>query len=325
MKVLRNGAGLKRIASPVVTLGNFDGIHLGHRSILRRLSTRARALKCSSVVYTFEPHPLKVVAPSKSPPLILDTEDKLSLIKGFGIDFLVLARFTEKFASTHPREFVEEVLVKGLGAREVLVGRNFSFGKGRSGTVEYLKSLGREFGFRVSVAPPVKRGGAVVSSSRIRALVLDGELTRAGALMDRPYSIKGRVMKGAKLGHGIGFPTANLAVQSELTPGNGVYAARATLGRRVLNALVNIGTAPTFARGSRCVEVHLLDFKGDIYGKPMRVAFLKRLRDEMRFAGKEALARQIRKDRERAKKVFASKASPFEKGRRSPARGLRGI
>ncbi len=309
MKILRNGAGLKRIESPVVTLGNFDGIHLGHRSILKRLSTRARALSCSSVVYTFEPHPMKVVAPSKSPPLILDTEDKLSLIKGFGIDFLVLARFTERFASKHPREFVEEVLVKGLGAREVLVGRDFSFGKGRSGTVEYLKSLGRELGFRVSVAAPVKRGGAVVSSSRIRALVLDGELARAGALLGRPYSIKGRVEKGDNLGRRIGFPTANLDVQSELTPGNGVYAARVKLGQRTLDALVNIGTAPTFARGVRCVEVHLLGFKGDIYGRPMEVAFFARLRDEMRFTTMEALACQIRKDREKAKKIFVSKTS----------------
>lgn len=315
MKVLRNGTGLKRIASPVVTLGNFDGIHLGHRSILKRLCTRARALGCPSVVYTFEPHPLKVVAPSKSPPLILDTKDKLSLIEGFGIDFLVLARFTERFASTHPRQFVEDVLVKGLGAREVLVGLNFSFGKGRTGNVDYLKGLGLELGFRVSVAVPVKRGGAVVSSSRIRALVLDGELAGAGALLGRPYSIKGSVKKGAKLGRGIGFPTANLEVQSELTPGSGVYAARVKLGRRVLNALVNIGIAPTFARGSKCVEVHLLDFKGDIYGRPMKVAFLKRLRDEMRFATGEALARQIRKDSARAEKIFAAlKPPPLKKG-----------
>jgi riboflavin kinase/FMN adenylyltransferase len=141
--------------------------------------------------------------------------------------------------------------------------------------------------------------------------VLGGDLTSAGALLDRPYSIKGIVAGGAKLGHSIGFPTANLKVLSELTPGNGVYAARATIGRRTLNALVNIGTAPTFARGARCVEVHLIGFKGDIYGRPMQVAFLKRLRDEMRFPTKEALARQIRKDRERAEKLFASKNLPL--------------
>jgi riboflavin kinase/FMN adenylyltransferase len=306
MKVLRTLASFKRIKPPVVTLGNFDGIHLGHQSIFKRLKERARKLRCPSVVYTFDPHPLKVVGSGKSPPLILDMEDKIELIESFGIDYLVLARFTEAFAAKHPAEFVGEVLVDGLKAAEVLVGRNFSFGKGRAGNVRYLKTLSGEYGFHVEVVPPVKRSGAVVSSSRVRAMVLGGDLRRAGALLGRPLSIKGRVAKGSRIGQSIGFPTANLEVSSELVPSNGVYAARVKLGRKAHNALVNIGVAPTVKRGARCVEVHLLDFKANIYGRRMEVAFLKRLRDETRFATKEALACQIKKDVGKAKKVFAS-------------------
>ena len=292
--------------APVVTLGNFDGIHLGHQSIFKRLKARARKLRCPSGVYTFDPHPLKVVGPGKSPPLILDMEDKIEFIESFGMDYLVLARFTEQFAAKHPDEFVGEVLVDGLKAAEVLVGRNFSFGKGRAGNVRYLKTLASTFGFHVDVVPPVKRSGAVVSSSRVRAMVLDGDLRRAGALLGRPFSIKGRVAKGSRIGQSIGFPTANLEVLSELVPSNGVYAARVKLGRTTHNALVNIGVAPTVKRGSKCVEVHLLDFRASIYGRRMEVAFLKRLRDEARFATTGALARQIKKDLARAKRLFTS-------------------
>lgn len=307
MKVLRTLASFKRIKAPVVTLGNFDGIHLGHQSIFKRLKARGSKLGCPSVVYTFDPHPLKVVVPGKGPPLILDMEEKIELIKGFGIDYLVLARFTEQFAAKHPGEFVGEVLVDGLKAAEVLVGRNFSFGKGRAGNVRYLKTLSSTFGFHVEVVPPVKRSGAVVSSSRIRAMVLSGDLRRAASLLGRPFSIKGRVAKGSRIGRSIGFPTANLKVLSELVPSNGVYAARVKLGRKGHNALVNIGMAPTVKRGARCVEVHLLDFKANIYGRRMEVAFLKRLRDEARFTTTGALARQIKKDITRAKRVFCRK------------------
>jgi riboflavin kinase/FMN adenylyltransferase len=305
MKVLRSLAHFKLIKSTVVTLGNFDGIHLGHQSILKRLKARARALRCPSVVYTFDPHPLKVIVPDKSPPLILDMEGKIELLKDFGIDYLVLARFTEQFAAKHPDEFVGEVIVDGLKASEVLVGRNFSFGRGRAGNVRYLKTLSARFGFHVEVVPSVKRGGAVVSSSRVRAMVIHGEVRRAGALLGRPFYLKGKVAKGSRIGRSIGFPTANLEVASELVPSNGVYAARVLLGRATHDALVNIGMAPTVKRDARCVEVHLLGFRRSIYGRRMEVAFLSRLRDEQRFATTAALARQIREDVVRARRLFS--------------------
>ncbi|GMR04890.1 MAG: bifunctional riboflavin kinase/FAD synthetase [Thermodesulfobacteriota bacterium] len=306
MKVIRtlNSSTRKRVKDPVVTLGNFDGIHLGHQLILKKLSARARRLKTSAVVYTFEPHPLKVVAPAKSPPLLLDLEDKKTLLESLGIDFLVLARFTRGFASKHPREFAEDILVKGLGVREVWVGEDFSFGRGRRGTVEYLKELGERYGFRVFVIPPYKKGGSVVSSSRIRALVSEGEVKKAAVLLARPYSIKGSVVAGKEIGKVIGFPTANLKVSSELLPKNGVYAVRASFDGIRYDGVVNIGTAPTFGGKKKTVEVHLFDFKDDIYGKKMRVEFIKRLRDEKHFKTKEALVRQINRDAERAKKVF---------------------
>ncbi|MBE7415825.1 MAG: hypothetical protein HS130_11625 [Deltaproteobacteria bacterium] len=172
----------KKAANPVVTLGNFDGLHLGHQEILRKVRERAKKLGCPSVVYTFEPHPLKVIAPEKSPPLILDPAKKAELVESFGIDYMVVARFTKEFAAKHPREFVEEELLP-LGVREVWVGHDFSFGTGRAGTVEYLQALGRELGFSVRVVPAYRKGGEVVSSSRIRRLVAEGSVGKAGMLL----------------------------------------------------------------------------------------------------------------------------------------------
>ncbi len=309
--------------APVVTLGNFDGLHIGHLSVLKRLVSRAREIGSPSVLYTFDPHPLKIVAPDKSPSLITDTEDKRALVEAAAIDYLVMARFTTLFASKHPREFVRSVLVDGLGAREVWVGRNYSFGRGRAGTVESLKKFGSEFGFKVVVVAETRRGNMVVSSSRIRALVKDGEASKAAKLLGRPYSIKGRVVRGFNVGRKIGFPTANIEVSSELLPRNGVYAAKVALGARscraVLvnnggqggesrqkeyDALVNIGNAPTFKNRKHTVEAHLLNFNRGIYGRRMRVSFLTRLRDEVRFGSKEELASRIELDLKMAEKIF---------------------
>ncbi len=308
------GVGGYKGAAPVVTLGNFDGLHLGHQSVLGRLVKRARALRCPSVLYTFNPHPLKVVAPGKSPRLLVDIEDKKGLIGAASIDYLVLARFTAAFAAKHPREFVESVLVNGLGAREVWVGRNYSFGRGRAGTVESLREFGSEYGFKVVVVNEARRGKEVVSSSRIRALVEGGEVRSAAKLLGRPYSIKGRVVRGHDIGKEVGFPTANLEVSSELIPGRGVYAATVALGARPygkerkgggeIEAVVNIGNAPTFGAREKAVEVHLLGFDRSIYGRRMRVSFLAKLRDETKFGSKEKLAAQIAKDLKKAKKYF---------------------
>lgn len=309
MKVVRDFSGLNEIKNSVLTLGNFDGLHIGHRRVLEKVVERARRFGAPSVVYTFEPHPLKVVSPEKSPPLLIDIEDKIRLINETGADWLVLAEFTKAFAATHPRQFVEDVLVNALSVREVWVGHDFSFGKGKSGTVEYLKELGGEFGFRVFVVDAYKRRGEVVSSSRIRAYVKDGEVKKAAALLGRLYSIKGKVVGGREIGKEIGFPTANLEVESELVPKNGVYAAFAIVEGREREAVLNIGVAPTFGGKGRTIEVHILDFCDNIYGKKVEVRFASRLRDETAFPSRDALVKAIKKDIDRTRKILGRRRS----------------
>ncbi|MBI5902859.1 MAG: bifunctional riboflavin kinase/FAD synthetase [Deltaproteobacteria bacterium] len=304
MIVLRSLKGLKGVKNPILTLGNFDGIHLGHRRIISRVVAKAEKESVPSVVYTFEPHPLKVVAPHRSPPLLLDMEDKRGLIKELGIDYLVLAEFTKEFAATHPRQFVEDVLIKGLKVMEVWVGHDFSFGRGRTGTAEYLRELGEELGFKVRVMPAYRKAGLIVSSSLIRELIKTGEVRKAASLLGKDYRIKGRVVKGASVGREIGFPTANLRVSSELVPKNGVYAAYASVGGVRRAAVLNIGTAPTFGGREKTVEVHILGFRGDIYGRKMEVAFVRRLRDEKTFKTKAALISRIRRDALRAREIL---------------------
>jgi riboflavin kinase/FMN adenylyltransferase len=306
MRVIKNGRELKKMKGPVITLGNFDGLHLGHQRILKKVSERAKALGCPSVVYTFEPHPLKVVAPRKSPPLITDMEDKAIIIESFGIDFLLLARFTKEFASRHPGEFVEDELVRGLSAKEVFVGHDYAFGRGKLGTVEHLKGLGGDFGFSVTVIPAYKKKGRVVSSSRVRELVTTGEVREAAGLLGRDYSIKGRVVRGRDMGREIGYPTANLKVTSELIPKRGVYASYVTVNKARHPGVVNIGTAPTVGGKKISVEAHILDFERKIYGKKIEVSFVRRLRDEKKFGSKEELSRQIRKDTQRARRMLGA-------------------
>ncbi len=303
MRIFRNAKGLKRkTKAAVVTLGNFDGVHLGHQRILKKVQERAARLGTSSVVYTFEPHPLKIVAPQKSPPLILDTEEKARIVGALGIDYMVVASFTKEFAARHPREFVEEE-IRPI-ATEVCVGLDFSFGKGKAGTAGYLKELGEELGFRVHLIPACKKRGAIVSSSRIRRLIMEGEVQKAATLLGRPFAIKGRVVRGRNIGREIGFPTANIRPEGEIIPADGVYAAFAEAGKARYRAVINIGKAPTFGCRERSVEVHMLGFTGSIYGKRLRVEFVKRLRGEKAFASCEALKRQIGRDIKRAEKIL---------------------
>lgn len=296
MKILYEKFPPKRIKNSVVTLGNFDGLHLGHQKILRKVAGRAKKLKLPSVVYTFEPHPLKVVTPKKSPPLITGLEEKIVLISGLGIDYCVLAKFTKEFARKHPEEFVEEVLVRQLAAREVWVGHDFSFGKGKEGTVGHLKRLAKRFGFRVFVIPAHTKNGAVVSSSKVRELITRGEVERAAGLLGRHFSLKGRVVKGRDIGRRLGFPTANLSTKNELIAKDGVYAGYVLFNAKRYPGVINVGTAPTFRRDKTVVEVHILDFARSIYGKDIRVEFVKRIRGEMRFERAEALVSRIKKD-----------------------------
>lgn len=292
---------------PVVTLGNFDGLHLGHRKILSKIVKRAHSLGVPSVVYTFVPHPLKIVAPDKSPPLITTPEEKAELISELGIDFLVLARFTKGFAAKHPREFIEDVLWKGLRPREVWVGHDYAFGKGKQGTTGYLEKLGAELGFKTGVVAAHKKSGAVISSSRIRVLIKQGQVKEAAELLGREFSLTGCVVKGRGAGLPLGFPTANLKTRNELIPKDGVYAAVVELKSKLYPAVVNIGPAPTFKRRKKIVEVHILDFTATIYDKNIKVFFIKKIRDVQKFATTGELAEQIARDVKKARRALGAK------------------
>ncbi|HEX7128037.1 MAG TPA: bifunctional riboflavin kinase/FAD synthetase [Thermodesulfobacteriota bacterium] len=287
-----------------VALGNFDGVHLGHQALFDRLKALGGRLGGDTVVYTFDPHPVAFFFPDRPPFLLTTLEQRLELIERFGIPTAVVATFDASYAAQSPEAFVEEVLVGALSARAVVVGYDFTFGKGRAGTPEVLVSLGRRHGFEVDVIAPVSVGGEPVSSSRIRRLVAAGRVEEAAALLGRPYAIRGAVVPGHRRGGAaLGFPTANVAAENPVLPPNGVYAALVRgLGPDALPAgawaaAVNVGVAPTFGgAGARTVEAHLLDFDGDLYGRRLEVAFVARLRDERRFPDLDALRAQIAAD-----------------------------
>jgi riboflavin kinase/FMN adenylyltransferase len=290
----------------VVTIGNFDGVHLGHRSILARVVKRAKELEAQSVAVTFDPHPMKVLRPKAALPLLTTPEQKTELMAASGLDAVVVLPFTREFAALPAREFVRRYFLEGLRVREVVVGHDYCFGRGREGNIELLKEMGRNHGFTVQVVWAVEVEGAVVSSSLIRAMLRLGKVEEAGRLLGRPYGVAGRVVagkgRGAKL---LGIPTANIRPENELLPATGIYAVRVRRGKETLEGAANIGTAPTFADGEYTLEIHLLDFSGDIYGEELAVEFVARLREERRFPGIEALAAQIKADIAKAREVLA--------------------
>lgn len=306
MQLIRSTRKLRNIKPPVITIGNFDGIHIGHQQVLKAVRKRAEQLKLPSIVYTFEPHPLKVIAPQKSPPLLTTPEEKIELIKASGIDYLILARFTKEFASQHPKKFVANILAGQLKAKEVWIGHDYAFGKGRRGTIEYLKELGNEFGFKVYVIPAYKKRNLVVSSSKIREYIWNGQIKEAEKFLGRPYSVSGKVIKGRNIGRHLGFPTANISIHNELIPKDGIYAVRVLLGKKVYKGAANIGVAPTFLTKKRAVEVHIIGFEKNIYGKKLKIEFIERLRGEKIFKTAEELAIQIKRDVEKVKKILKS-------------------
>ncbi len=302
IKVLK---GRFRFSSPtILTLGNLDGVHLGHQKIIRKVVERSTALGLPSVVYTFYPHPLKIVAPRKRPPLITSDDEKAALLGDMGVDYMVMARFTKEFAARHPEEFVEDVLVRHMKASEVWVGHDYAFGRGKTGTVEYLKELGAKYGFKVKVMAAYKKGGMIVSSSLVRRFIQEGDVEKAANFLGRPYSIKGKVIEGDGRGVTLGFPTANMATSSELIPKKGVYVVLVTIGGKTYGGVANIGSVPTFRGKTSRVEVHIIDFKRSIYGRELSIGFIKRLRDERRFGAPGALVKQIMRDVDKARRIL---------------------
>jgi riboflavin kinase/FMN adenylyltransferase len=290
----------------VVALGTFDGVHLGHQEILRRVIGRARREGGTAAVFTFARHPLEVVNPANAPPLITPLDIKRDIIRAFGIDLLVAITFTPYLAATPPHDFVKAYVVDRLRAKGVCVGYDFAFGKGREGSPELLRALGEEHHFSVEIVPPMALDGQVVSSTMIRRLLSTGELRQAARYMGRPYAIRGGVERGAGRGRGLGYPTANLPVTSDLLIPDGVYAGQLWFRRTLQRALINVGTAPTFGGGAQRVEAHLVEGGGDLYGQTVTLFFLGRLRDERRFDSPGQLQQQIERDRSDAESLFAT-------------------
>ena len=308
MRVIRH---LARRTAPlratVLTLGNFDGVHLGHQAILAALIARARALGGRAVVLTFEPHPVAVLAPGRAPLMLQTLHDRLASLAGLGVDVTVVQRFTRAFAALDPEAFVREFLLRHLELAHVVVGYNVNFGRDRAGTADTLRALGARLGFAVEVVGPVAAGdGGQVSSTRLRALLQEGDMPRARALLGRPYALRGRVVVGDRRGRTLGFPTANLHLRAGLLlPPDGVYAVGVEVDGRSHEGVLNIGVRPTFAGRRRTIEVHLLDFSGDLYRRWLVVKLIERLRGEQAFSGPEALRAAIARDVARARRVLA--------------------
>ena len=282
--------------APVLTLGNFDGVHLGHQALVSEVRQRARAGGHPSVAMTFDPHPVSVVAPDKAPPLITTMEERTELLAQLGLDALIVQSFDRDFASLSPERFARDKLFEGVRPAELVVGFNYGFGKGRSGGVDVLTRVGGELGVPVTVLDPIRTIGIRVSSTGVRECVAAGDLPGAATLLGRSFEITGRVERGAERGRQLGFPTANLMPGSRLLPPPGVYAALVRIGERSgLPAATHVGPAPTFG-GPAAVEAHLLDFSEDLYGARIGVSFIERVRESTPFDSLEALTAQIARD-----------------------------
>jgi riboflavin kinase/FMN adenylyltransferase len=289
--------GAPRATAASVAVGNFDGVHRGHQALVAAAVARSREGGGPAVVLTFDPHPARVLRPQAAPAALTTLAQKEELVAALGIDRLVVVPFDARLAALSPEAFAREVLQQALGARHVVVGESFRFGKGREGDPRRLEALGAGLGFAVEVVPPVLEGGRPISSSRVREALARGDVAEARRLLGRDYFVDGEVVRGDGRGRSIGVPTANLAPERQILPANGVYAARCRPGELGWHtAAVNVGERPTFGGGRVRLEAHLLDFDGDLYGSRLRVAFHERLRGEQRFEGKDALVAQIRKD-----------------------------
>jgi riboflavin kinase/FMN adenylyltransferase len=298
------------ISNPVVTIGNFDGVHKGHQALFTKLKDRAKELKGTSLVITFEPHPIKVMSPEKLKPLITVLEQKKELVISQGIDLLLLIKFTMKFSGIAARDFVKDILVDKIRIKEIIVGYDYAFGHNREGDIQLLRDMGKEFDFTVTEVEPVYAGNTLVSSTSIRNLILEGKISEANRLLGRDYQLMGEVVEGRRRGKPLlGYSTANLKLPEGLIPREGVYIVTVELEGRLYQGLTNIGYNPTFKNKVLSIETHILDFSADIVSQNIKVNFLARLRDEIRFGTAEELSQQITRDIEGAREFFRERGN----------------
>ncbi len=290
-----------------VTVGNFDGLHLGHQKILRSVKERARANGLHAAVITFDPHPMRVLQPDRAPLMIQTMSQRLAGFEQMGIEAALVLRFDRALSLVSPEEFIQRILVGGLRAGAILVGANFRFGHRGAGDVRLLGEIGKRDGFEVEVVAPVEVAGKIVSSTAIRAAVAGGDVAAAIPLMGRPFSLTGEIRSGAGRGRTILFPTLNLVPEQELLPKLGVYATESAVGGKLFSSVTNVGTRPTFDGVGVTIESHLFGFNENLAGGPMEVRFHERIRGEKKFSGVDALREQIARDIVTARKFFSER------------------
>lgn len=288
----------------VVSIGNFDGLHLGHQAILRSVIENARASDAVATVITFDPHPVKVLRPAQALPLIQTLPQRLAGFAALGLDAALVLKFDSALAALSPEDFLRDILVRPLRTAMILVGANFRFGHRQAGNVARLEELGREFDFTVEIVEPIISSGAVISSSAIRNAVGEGRMADAAQMLGRPFALTGQIEKGAGRGSAVLVPTLNLAPEQELLPRDGVYATETTVGGKLYRSATNIGTRPTFNGTRRSIESHLFDFSEAVNQGHLELRFWDRLRDERKFSGPEELLRQIGVDLDQARAFF---------------------
>jgi riboflavin kinase/FMN adenylyltransferase len=308
MEIIRSIPELSRLPGPLfLAIGVFDGVHRGHQAVISTSANHAQPVNGTPIVVTFDPHPEKILRPAHAPHLLTATQHKIALIRDLGVRHLLLIGFDKQFAATEPEKFVEQLVTSSKPLREICVGHEWSFGKGRRGNLDLLKKLGGQFHFDVVGVPPVTLKGEIISSTAIRDAIQTGNFAKAKEMLGRDYTILGTVTPGDDLGKKIGFPTANLSAHSEQFPPDGVYVAEAWLEDVKYHGVVNLGCRPTVSSDkNRVLEIHLFDFNRDIYGQDLEVRFIRYLRPEKKFANVEALKQQIAADVQRARELCAS-------------------
>jgi riboflavin kinase/FMN adenylyltransferase len=309
MEIIKDIVSLKKsYPNTVLTIGNYDGVHLGHQKILSMVGKKAEEINGTSMVMTFDPHPVKVIAPEKNVKLLTTPEEKARLIAKMGIDVLLFITFTKEFSQLAADEFISELLVKKLNIKEVIVGANYSFGKSKKGNIDLLRKRGKEFGFHATAVQDVTLHGNIVSSSSIRSLLLKGAVQDVITYLGRAYSILGTVIKGKGRGKSIlNIPTANITSPVEIAPKEGVYAVRIGYKGSIYDGVANIGKNPTFGNADVSYEVHLFGFSGDLIGESLRIYFIDRIRNERTFPDVATLEKQIREDMDIAGKILSAK------------------
>ena len=314
MRITR-GIPAAAAGATALTVGNFDGVHLGHQAMLAELKRAAGRLGLAACVLTFEPHPREFFAPDKAPTRLTSLREKLMLLAELGVDRVHLCRFSYAFAQIAAEDFIERILARGLGARWLLVGDDFRFGARRGGDLAMLRQAGPRLGLEVAAMASVVQDGERVSSTSVRAALAAGALDRAARLLGRAYSMSGRVVRGDGLGRKLGFPTANIQIRHNRPPLTGIFVVElAGVGKAPLKAVASLGVRPTVRQqGAPALEVHVFDFDGDLYGRHVRVDFLHKLRDEEKYADLATLTRQIALDVENAKRFFRRGAAKAQR------------